>query len=119
MEGDPCGDVLVVTSPKEDAIVVVFPKPDGEKLADELAKKPVGLTPTVDFADILVEFEDDVDTGWAGRLSALMISAAFDWLLAMSQCLKDEHSYLLCNSVNDCLQMRGWYHRKHASIYHS
>ena len=79
-----------MTSRKEDATVVGFPKLDGENLANELAKKPVGLAPTVEFIEILVENEDDVDTGCAGRLSALMISAAFDWLLAMSQCLKDE-----------------------------
>ena len=78
VEGGPRGDVLVVTSPKEDAIVVIFPRLDGKNLADELAKKPVGLTPMVEFVKILVEFEDDVDTGCAGRLSALMISAAFD-----------------------------------------
>ena len=84
MEGGPCGDVLVVTSPKEDSMVVGFTELDGEKLADEFAKKPVELAPTVEFVEILVEFEDDVDTGCAGRLSALMISAAFDWLSAMS-----------------------------------
>lgn len=84
MEGGSCGDVLVVTSPKEDAMVVVLPELDGEKLADEFAWKPVELAPTVEFVEVLVEFEDDVNTGCAGRLSALMISAAFDWLLAMS-----------------------------------
>ena len=106
-------------SPKEDATVVLFPKLDGEKFVEELAKQLVALTLIVEYTGILVEFEDDVDIDCAGRLSALTISAAFDWLSAVSQCLKDEHFYLLCNSVNDCLQMRGWYHRKHASINHS
>ena len=108
-----------MTSPKEDATVVLLPKLDEEKRVDELAKKLVARMLIVEFIEILVVSEDDVDIGCAGRLSALIISAAFDWLLAMSPCLKDEYSHLLCNSVNDCLQMRGWYHRKDASIYHS
>ena len=37
MGGGPCGDALVVTAPEEDAMVVMFSKLDGEKLADELA----------------------------------------------------------------------------------
>ena len=36
MGGDPCGDVLVVASIKEDTMVVVFPEVVREKLADEL-----------------------------------------------------------------------------------
>ena len=83
VEDATCGDVLVVTSPIEDAIVAIFPKIDGKKLADGLAKKRVGLTPTVEFVEILVDVEDDVETGCAGRSSALMISAAFDRLSAM------------------------------------
>ena len=35
--GDPCEDVLIVASLKEDTVVVIFPEVDREKLADELA----------------------------------------------------------------------------------
>ena len=77
-EGGPCEDTIVVTLPKEDAMIVVFPELDGEKLAVEFALKPVELAPTEEFVEALEGFEVDADAGCAGRSSALMISAAFD-----------------------------------------
>ena len=64
-------------------MTVVFPEGDGEKLADEFELKLIELARTEEFVEILEGFEVDVDAGCAGRSSALMISAAFDRVLAI------------------------------------
>ena len=70
-------------------MVVLLPEVDRGKLADEFAQRSVELAPKVEFVEILEEFEDVVDDDCAGRLSALMISAAFDWVSAMfNVCLR-------------------------------
>ena len=73
---------------------------------------------TLEFVWMAVEFGDDVGTARAGRLSALMISAALDSSSAMFRTSHGD-SYLLGHSINDSLQMCSRYDGEDTRIYHS
>ena len=133
-ETGPEEDVLGATNLSENLVVVAladalrwklavtFAITPANMLADEFVDRvtePVANDRNVEFVDKVEETGEDGGS-LAGRLSAFIISAAFGKVSASVLNLSGLTIwYLLCYSVDDCLQMSCWYDWKDARINYS